>query len=266
MLQSKLLSQFPELIHGFSTVDDTDEGRGNMSLKKGSPDRVLASRARFCKKLGLDPDSIVMADQVHSARVLHVSRADRGKGAQTLHSPLEKADALCTQERDLPLTVIVADCAAVYCYDPVHAAIGLAHSGWRGTAKRIVPRLISEMTARFHSSPENLHVWISPCIGPESFEVGSEVLEIFRKEYSEQRPQTQWYRSSPDDPSHGLLDLKALLFDQLWGEGVLPEHVEVSSDCTFQSENFFSYRRDGQKTGHMMALLALSKEKKKNKP
>ena len=261
ILQSELLNKFPELIHGFSMVDENEEGRANMSLKKGAADQVLASRARFCKALGLDPDSIVMADQVHSADVLLIDSTDRGKGANTLFSPLGKADALCTQERNLPLTVIVADCAAVYCYDPVHSTIGLAHSGWRGTAKQIVPRMISKMRKHFHSLPEDLYVWISPCIGPESFEVGSEVLEIFQKEFSKLNLDRQWYQSSPDNPSRWLLDLKSLLLDQLLGEGVFQDHIEVSPECTFTSEKFFSYRREGQKAGHMMAFLALSKEK-----
>jgi len=257
MIQSSLLLQFPELTHGFSTAADVPVG-GNMSLNRGPREEVLANRRRFCERLGLDPQSLVMADQVHSARVFCIAGEDRGKGAQELISPLGCGDALCTGERDLPLSVLVADCAAVFLYDPVRPAIGVAHSGWRGTAEAVAPALIDTMRRRYDVRPADLRGWISPCIGPESFEVGSEVIDLFRRQQPRVTRQPGWWHTAGEkNGQRWLLDLKEVIRRQLHDSGVPEPQIDVSIDCTFRQERYFSYRRAGGNAGHMMAVLAL---------
>lgn len=257
LIQSSLLSQYPRVIHGFSRVVPDRKGLGNMSLNTGREAEVLESRRRFCRALGADPRALTMADQIHSAQVLAVSAADRGKGAETLTSPLGKADALCTGESGLPLSVLVADCAAVFLYDPCRQVIGLAHSGWRGTLQGIVPRMVSLMQDRYGSQTDDLCAWVSPCIGPDAFEVGSEVVEQFKAVNPRWASSDDWRRPVPGDDSKWLLDLKGMIYGQLTGSGILEDRIEISRDCTYRSGRYFSYRRDGRGVGHMMALLAL---------
>ncbi len=257
LIQSSLLSEFPRVIHGFSRIVPEREGSGNMSLNTGKEAEVLESRRRFCRALGADPRALVMADQVHSARVLAVSAADRSKGAETLTSPLGKADALCTSESGLPLTVLVADCAAVFLYDTRRQAIGLAHSGWRGTLQGIVPEMASVMQAQYGTQPADLCAWVSPCIGPDAFEVGPEVIAQFKAAHPQWGRSDDWRRPFPGDNAKWLLDLKRLIHGQLIGAGVPEDRIDISRDCTYRSGRYFSYRRDGRGVGHMMALLAL---------
>lgn len=257
MIQSPLLSRFPELVHGFSTKENGLPGDGNMSMSKGERNEVIGNRSRFCAGLGLSLESIVMADQIHSARVFPVTLKDRGKGAQTLSSPLGEGDALCTQSIGITLTVLVADCAAVFCYDAHCRALGLAHSGWRGTALSIVPQLIQTMNREYGTKTSNLHVWVSPAIGVCCFEVGSEVLDLFRQEQPHLANRGDWYRPIMEQPGKYHLDIKALIREQALTTGVPPQQIELAQDCTYCSNRYHSYRRIGRKTGHMMALLAL---------
>ena len=255
MIQSSLLGRFPELAHGLSVADGRHPGGGNMSLNSGPREEVLRHRLRFCEQLGVRAKDLIMADQVHGDTVLPVTPADRGKGAETLLSPLGEADALCTAEPGLPLTVLVADCPAVFCYDPERRAIGLAHSGWRSTAQGIVPRLVTTLSEQLGACPERLRVWISPSIGFCCFEVGPEVLEAFRRSRPELRWREDGFRRTGQDRYR--LDLKGLLLAQLLAQGVPKEQIEVSPECTCCEPKYFSYRRTGKGTGHMMGLLAM---------
>ncbi len=245
------------MAHGLSTSDGARAGGGNMSLNSGPHEEVLGNRRRFCQRLGVQAEALLMADQVHGDRVLQVGRADRGKGAETLLSPLGRADALCTGEPGLPLTVLVADCPAVFCYDPERRVIGLAHSGWRSTAQGIVPRLIATLGERLGARPERLRVWIAPSIGMCCFEVGPEVIEAFRRMGPELPLPEGWFRRAERKKDRWMLDLKALLLAQLTAQGVPKEQVEMSPECTCCQEEYFSYRRTGKGGGHMMGLLAI---------
>lgn len=257
MIQSSLLGQFPELAHGLSTADASRAGEGNMSLNSGPREAVLCNRSRFCDQLGVRAEDLLMADQVHGDRVLQVTRADRGKGAESLLSPLGEADALCTDEPGVPLTVLVADCPAVFCYDPERRAIGLAHSGWRSTAQGIAPRLIATLRERFGVRPQGLRAWISPAIGFCCFEVGPEVIEAFRRGGPELRPPEGWFRRAEPKKDRWMLDLKTLILGQLTGKGIPAAQIDLSPDCTCCQEEYFSYRRTGKGTGHMMGLLSM---------
>ena len=243
LLQSSLLLQFPQLAHGFSRIDPRFEGNGNMSLSTGEKDAVLQSRQRFCDRLSVSPDAIVMADQVHGDKVLVVDESDRGKGATQLLSPLGKADGLCSQTPGLPLTVIVADCAALFLYDPQQRAIGLAHSGWRGTARNMAHSLIRTMKENYSTDPSSLFAWVSPCIGPDSFEVGLDVLDDFRQRQPGLKKRNDWYRPNPENDGKWLLDLKGLLRDQLLDLGLPEDKIDISPDCTFSRREYFSYRQ-----------------------
>ncbi len=257
MIQSSLLGRFSELTHGLSIADASRAGGGNMSLNSGPRREVLRNRRRFCEQLGVRAEDLIMVNQVHGDTVLQVTRAERGKGAETLMSPLGEADALCTDEPGVPLTVLVADCPAVFCYDPERRAIGLAHSGWRSTAQGIVPRLISILCERFEAQPQRLQVWISPAIGACCFEVGPEVIEAFRRSGPELSRREGWCRRAEPRKDRWMLDLKTLLLAQLTGQGIPPAQIDLSPDCTCCQEEYFSYRRTGKGTGHMMGLLSM---------
>jgi YfiH family protein len=251
MILSKLLGKHSELIHGFSSA-----GAGNMSMAKGPAGEVLGRRRAFCEAVGVQAGSLVMVDQVHGGEIVSVTEADRGKGAATLKSPLGEADGLCTDEPGVTLAVLVADCAAVYCYDPECGAIGLAHSGWRGTAHGIAGNLVNVLCEGYGCGAHRLLSWVSPCIGGDSFEVGTEVLEQFRQGQPDVTRDEEWFHPWPKK-GKWYIDLKMLIERQLLQAGLKRSRLEVSPECTYSNVDYFSYRRTGTGCGHMMALMAL---------
>ncbi len=196
---------------------------------------VLANRERFFSENGFASNKIAFADQRHSAAVAQATEA----------GIYPECDALITNKANLPLVIQVADCACVYLYDKENHAIGLIHSGWRGTAKNILGETISAMNKAFGSEGKNISAAISPCISQENFEVGEDVFVQFDQKYFRRKSENKW-----------LLDLKSVLVDQLHSAAV--QEIELDDACTFaDSERYFSYRRDREKSGRMMGFFVL---------
>jgi copper oxidase (laccase) domain-containing protein len=132
------------------------------------------------------------------------------------------SDGLITNQRGLALGIYVADCCAVYLVDPVTPAIGLVHSGRKGTELEIVGSAIDQMAAKFGSKISNLIVQLGPCIRPPHYEV----------------------------------DFAAQIIEQCKSRGVTQIHDSgVCTACDLQ--NYYSYRTEKGRTGRMLALLGL---------
>ena len=156
-----------------------------------------------------------------------------------------ECDALITNIPDLPLVISVADCACVYLYDPEEKAIGLIHSGWRGTQKKIVTKTAQLMQVEFNSPIQSMVAVISPCISKDFFEVGLDVYDQFPNQYFTSLPNQKF-----------LLDLKSVIYDELKSLGI--EQIFIDPACTFASaDKYYSYRRDRQLSGRMMGLMML---------
>lgn len=138
--------------------------------------------------------------------------------------PASGADGLVTHRRDICLAIYVADCAAVYVVDKKGRAVGLVHSGRKGTELGIVPAAIAKMEREYGCAPSDLVVQISPCIRPPHYEV----------------------------------DIASAIFQQAKDSGVTD--VFDCGTCTASDpEHYYSYRREKGKTGRLLALLAFSK-------
>jgi copper oxidase (laccase) domain-containing protein len=131
-------------------------------------------------------------------------------------------DGIITNQRKVALGIHVADCCAVYIVDPKKRAIGLVHSGKKGTELGVVANAIAQMKAHFGSNPAELVVQLSPCIRPPHYEV----------------------------------DFAAKIIGQCRAQGV--KQIHDSGICTAcHLDLYYSYRAEKGKTGRMLALLAL---------
>jgi copper oxidase (laccase) domain-containing protein len=168
------------------------------------------------RSLGLADWPLVTAEQIHGNKIAVIDASVKADWHAT------GADGFVTNQRGIVLGVHVADCAAVYIVDPNRAAIGLVHSGRKGTELGIVGRAIGEMTEQFGSQPSDLVVQLSPCIRPPHFEI----------------------------------DFAKLIVEQCRERGVTQVHDSgVCTACDLGS--FYSYRAEKGKTGRMLALLGL---------
>lgn len=116
------------------------------------------------EKIGFPKNSFVLAEQIHSNEVACVTKEHCGK-------TIQGADSLITQERGVTLVIRTADCCPVFILDPVQQAIGLVHSGKKGTQLDILGKTVEKMVSCFESKPSDLRVALGPCIRPPHYEV-----------------------------------------------------------------------------------------------
>lgn len=194
--------------------------------------------------IGCSGRELVEVHQVHGCAVHTVP--DEGPAHAGPNDT--RADALITTDRGRVIGVRVADCVPVLLAAPDGRVVAAVHAGWRGVVSGVVTRAVGAMRAR-GAEPAAICAAIGPCIGPEHFEVGDEVVAAFQKPglLNAARPR-------PSPAGRTLLDLPAAIAAQLASAGV--KSIETLDRCTVSDpELFFSHRRDRGLTGRMLALI-----------
>lgn len=195
----------------------------NLGRKSGDDvERVDENRRIACAAIGADLERLALNYQVHSARVLRAEPATRG----------EHADGLWTEEPELPILAMSADCLPIVLarIGTERRGVAVLHAGWKGLLTGIVE---AGVAALGHST---LAAAIGPAIGPCCYEVGEEVAAPFRERFGD------------DVARERHLDLWTSAERALRGAGV--EHVHRFDRCTAcEPETFFSHRRDAGHTG-----------------
>ena len=149
VIQYKSLTDTGCVEHGFSTrLGGVSQGiykSMNLSYTRGDDKGAVDENfRRFCDRLHMDWQKIVSTDQTHTANVRIVTEADEGHGISRPKSFFD-VDGQVTDVPGLPLITYHADCVPLFFVDPVKKAIGLTHSGWRGTAARIGRNTVETM-------------------------------------------------------------------------------------------------------------------------
>ncbi|HOU23447.1 MAG TPA: peptidoglycan editing factor PgeF [Anaerolineae bacterium] len=209
------------------------------------PAAVTENTRRAVAVLGARMDQVVTAHQVHGARVVLVGHKERG-------SVVPSCDGLATAEPNVVLMLRFADCVPVLLVDPVHRAVALLHSGWRGWASGVVAAGLRLMSDEFGTRPSDLVAGIGPAIGPCCYEVGPEVVAAALKVLG---PAGDSVVSTLSGATH--LDLPGAVRMQLETAGVV--QIEVSGVCTgCRRDEFYSHRGDGGKTGRFAVVVSLA--------
>ncbi|HIT89793.1 MAG TPA: peptidoglycan editing factor PgeF, partial [Candidatus Merdenecus merdavium] len=192
--------------------------------------------------------------QTHTTDVRIVKEDDRGKGFST-PMDYQDVDGLITNVPGLVLATFFADCVPLYFVDPIKKAIGLSHSGWRGTVGRIGKVTVEKMAEVYGSNPEDLIVAIGPSICQGCYEVSEDVASEFYKEFTKEQGKEILL-----DKGHGkyLLDLWRANEIILLEAGVKKDHMSITDLCTCcNHELLFSHRASGGKRGNLAALISL---------
>ncbi len=192
---------------------------------------------------GTDLHSIHTLMQIHSDIVVNVC---------DLSENIEKArgDALISGSKGVNLGVYTADCIPILLADVNGSAIGIVHSGWRGTLSSIVEKTIIKLGENFGVVPENIVSVMGPSISGDCYEVGTDVAELFYREFERNN---DFLKKSDSDKS--LLDLRLANKYMLMESGV--SQVEIIDICTRCNSDFNSYRGDGKTTGSQMSFIGL---------
>lgn len=248
------------VINGFSTrlggVSKGDCASMNFSYTRGDdPKDVLGNFTRMATALGVDRDRMTVSWQTHTVNVRRMTKADEGKGV-IIPRDYRDVDGMITDVPGQTLVTFYADCVPLYFVDRTHRAIGLSHSGWRGTVKAMGQETIKAMKEAFGTRPEDLVVCIGPSICKDCFEVGEEVVEEFKEAFA-----PRWHSSLFTEgkaPGKYQLDLwtaNEILFLEA---GLKKEQIHTANICTMcNHEVLFFHRKAGAKRGTLAAFLCL---------
>lgn len=248
--------------HLFTTrlggVSEGDFASMNFSVDRGDrKENVLENFSRIGEVLGCGPADMAASHQTHTTNIRRMASEDKGKGILR-ERDYEDVDGMVTDEPGLVLATFYADCVPLYFVDPIRRAIGLAHSGWRGTVGGMGLRMVEAMGRHFGSRPEDLYAAIGPSICRDCYEVGGDVAERFLE--------APFFRGEPGDrvvspgkrPGKYQLDLW-LANELILRQAGIPEaHVEVTDICTCHNSGYlFSHRASGGRRGNLGAFLVL---------
>ena len=197
---------FIERVRGIDVSHDKTE-----ALKRLD---VVHREARL--EIGMADWPLLTAQQIHGDKIAAVDQpVARDK-------EFAGCDGLITNQKRIALGIHVADCCAIYIVDPKMPAIGLVHSGKKGTERAIVSKAIQQMREHFRSDPAELIVQLSPCIRPPHYEI----------------------------------DFAAKIIEQCRAAGA--KNIHDPGVCTAcDTDRYYSYRAEKGKTGRMLALLGL---------
>jgi polyphenol oxidase len=285
------LLQFPELTHGIFSrqggYSETPYWGLNASFSSGdSFENVVRNRLLALQNLDIDTYPCATVWQIHGANVATLDvenwddwRFDWAHRSYLLDQheliwttkPRRKADAIIARERGIVLALSFADCVPLMFYDPIQKAIGLAHAGWRGTARGIAIATVEAMHEQFGSQPADIHAGIGPSIGPCCYEVSENVQRLFLGQMQfDELPTAERYRNLVresavfsiiyvSDGESLRLNLWETNRKQLLMAGVTPDHIELPGICTgCNTQRFFSHRGEHGKTGRFPAIVALT--------
>ena len=258
---------FPPGVTAFQTTQSGGASVGayasfNLASHVGDREEsMLQNRNRLEKCCATKP---VWLEQIHGARVLELDSPDGRAG------PMPAADAALTGQPGHAAAVMTADCLPILVSLTQLPCVLAIHAGWRGLAAGVIEAGLQAVATRLRG-PDQWSIWLGPCIGPDSYEVGREVREVFL----DQSPQAvSAFRESPTKAGKFYADLRALAQQRIlrWfelhpevlltgeseiGAHVRPIRIGINSECTYQDQSrYYSFRRESV-TGRMASLIAL---------
>lgn len=251
-----LLEETGIVSHLFSTrlggVSEGEFSTMNFGTQRGDrKENVLANFGRIGEVLGCGTEDMVLSHQTHTTNIRRMTAEDRGKGILRERDYTD-VDGMVTDVPGLVLVTLYADCVPLYFVDRVHRAIGLAHSGWRGTVGRMGECMVRAMEREFGSRAEDLYAAIGPSICRDCYEVSEDVALQF----------IDMLGSDVAVPGRaaGKYQLDLWLANEriLLQAGVKASHIAVTDICTCHNSDYlFSHRASNGRRGNLGAFLML---------
>lgn len=246
------------LLHGISTRLHGNSLASFSSLNLGlhtgdTRESVLQNRSLFADAVGIDPEAVVTAQQVHEDTIAIVSADDKGSGAKDYCRAFASTDALATAEIGVPLMLFFADCVPVLFFDPVRRVTAISHAGWKGTVARIAAKTLTRLQTEFSVNPRDCLIGIGPSIGQCCYEVDETVISRLRQEF----PDT-WSNFVLPSKNRWQLDLWEVNRHQLLEAGASENNIVTGRICTScNTQLYYSHRAEHGTTGRLGAVVQL---------
>lgn len=226
----------------------TSKEAGNMGYQAYG-ENVLENRVNVANKLGKEIDDFVFSKQVHSNNFYEVKAEDKGRGVYDFESGIADVDCLYTFDPSIVLTGFFADCTPVFIVSEADNLHCIVHAGWQGTTKAIVFKTINHFKS-LGIKVEDMKVIIGPSIGYESFEVEEDVINAINQ--LDMIKTSECYTKINDIKYKA--DIKKVNELQALAAGIDSKNISVSKFCTFQNEDFYSFRKNNE-TGRMIGCI-----------
>lgn len=232
----------------------TDRKDGSQD-ERFSPGDAVDNREKICDKLGIQLSRLVFCDQKHTVNVKVVSQTDLSQnylGSSKVFNQNEGIDGLVTNQKNIYLCILTADCLPVFFYDPTKEVVGIAHCGCKGMLKLLPVRMIEAMENSFGCVSKNIQIQAGPGIGLCCYNVDQAPdnrIQKFRKAFGENVEQ------------NGYLDLRYALLSQLLALNIPAENIDTTSNCTCCNPDYFSYYREKPDlSGEEMSIVGIKDE------
>lgn len=283
-MEYPLLADTGIVKHGFSTrLGGVSEGYFsslNLGFHRGDDEAAVRENfRRIGASIGVRREDMVLSRQTHTTNVWVATEEDRGMGMVSpmeysrrasanpgrcasgsfqmeTGGKLEGVDGLVTDVPGLCLVTFYADCVPLFFVDPVKKAVGLSHSGWRGTVGKIGRVTVELMQEQFGCDPSDILAAIGPSVCQDCYEVSGDVVGKFREHFKEQYWNELFYQKENGKYQLDLWKANEIVLRE---SGILPEHMAVTNVCTHcNSDVLYSHRTMGNQRGSLAAFLALA--------
>jgi YfiH family protein len=200
------------------------------------------------------PYPVIQGHQVHGDNIAVIDRPGYTR------EDLEGYDAFVTALPGVAIGARTADCVPVLLHDPVRRVVAAVHAGWKGTVLQIVPKAVNVMEQQFGCKAADLNAVIGPAIGPDSFQVGEEVVARFKDSGFPMERIWSFRGTGDGTPMSGghhvdLFEANRWLLEEA---GVPSGNVQVFGIDTYTDGSFFSARREGIQCGRNINSIKLS--------
>ena len=187
------------------------------------------------KCFGKEDAKVIYAKQTHTANVIDIKE-------DTQKYFYEEVDGFITKRKDVALMTQYADCLPIFFYDKENSVIGVSHSGWKGSFQEIGIKTLDLMEKKYGSDRKNIFIGLGIGISCEKYEVREEFYLNFKEKFPEDIIEKSFKFFESDKRWH--FDNTEFNRLNLIRNGILPENIVASNECTFKNERFHSFRRD----------------------
>lgn len=214
----------------------------NLSYRVGDDKKnVDFNRKKLFQSINCEEKNFFYSGQIHGDGIVCVKEGGVNY--------LPQADALITNEKNIFLSILVADCLPIMIFDPHRKVFGIAHCGWRGTILYLAQKTVGKMQELFSVKPSNCKAILGPSICSNCYEIREDLIEKVKDSFRDNEIGIKWKDGKI------FLDLVEINVELLKLIGLKEENIYLTNLCTFEnSALFFSHRRDNGKTGRMMVV------------
>ena len=192
---------------------------------------------KILKSVDLNSAHLASVKQIHSNNIIFTNKKE---------NPAQADGIITSINSNLVLSIITADCMPIFIYDNYAGYYGLIHAGWKGVVSKIHQAAISKFS-RLGSKLENISIFVGPSIKDCCFEVQSDIVNNFKKEYLIKKENKTY------------INLLRNVLDDFIIAGILKKNISYDKRCTYDDDMCCSYRRDGRKSGRMFSLITHKK-------